>query len=150
MGTLSHLNIPVVHVHTECGFMWHTRAHQHALVRSHHQAPKATHHPLPQRQPMPPRFPENFWRDLLSRTTLERTKWAIFVSVPIWFGYGFARNPDNLEWVKEVFPTAAADPQGHGGRQLPTLADALASYTLEQKVDHALAELRRKKEAQHK
>jgi hypothetical protein len=110
---------------------------------------------------MPPRFPENFWRDLLSRKTLEvssvllllltllclccfpylvscwqhcwpglacissvwfsaayaacspcslsccvsclqRTKWAIFVSVPIWFGYGFARNPDNLEWVKEV------------------------------------------------
>lgn len=33
---------------------------------------------------------------------LQRTKWAIFVSVPIWFGYGFARNPDNLEWVKEV------------------------------------------------
>jgi hypothetical protein len=35
-------------------------------------------------------------------TLLQRTKWAIFVSVPIWFGYGFARNPDNLEWVKEV------------------------------------------------
>jgi hypothetical protein len=122
---------------------------------------------------MPPRFPENFWRDLLPRKVLEvstslhrlqqltavncnynmysvccqscltqcynagirrlqhrcrrcacqqircahvvttvltslvcglmqRTKWAIFVSVPIWFGYGFARNPDNLEWVKEV------------------------------------------------
>ncbi|WIA10788.1 hypothetical protein OEZ85_010956 [Tetradesmus obliquus] len=102
------------------------------------------------RQLMPPRFPENFWRDLLSRKTLERTKWAIFVSVPIWFGYGFARNPDNLEWVKEVFPTAAADPQAHGAKELPTLADALAAYTLEQKVDAALEELRKKKEAQQK
>jgi hypothetical protein len=48
------------------------------------------------------------------------------------------------------FPTAAADPQGHGGKDLPTLADALASYTLEQKIDAALEELRKKKEAQQK
>jgi hypothetical protein len=33
---------------------------------------------------------------------LQRIKWALFVSVPIWFGYGFARDPDNLEWVKRV------------------------------------------------
>ena len=48
------------------------------------------------------------------------------------------------------FPTAAADPQAHGARELPTLADALAAYTLEQKVDAALEELRKKKEAQQK
>lgn len=33
---------------------------------------------------------------------LQRFKWALCVSVPIWFGYGFARDPDNLEWVKRV------------------------------------------------
>lgn len=33
---------------------------------------------------------------------VQRFKWALFVSVPIWFGYGFARDPDNLEWVKRV------------------------------------------------
>jgi hypothetical protein len=48
------------------------------------------------------------------------------------------------------FPTAAADPQAHGAKELPTLADALANYTLEQKIDHALEELRKKKEAQQK
>ncbi len=34
------------------------------------------------------------------RKTLERFKWVLFVTVPVWFGYGFARDPANLEWVK--------------------------------------------------
>lgn len=33
---------------------------------------------------------------------MQRFKWVLVVSVPIWFGYGFARDPDNLEWVKKV------------------------------------------------
>ncbi len=32
----------------------------------------------------------------------QKIKWAIFITVPVWFGYGFARDPDNLEWVKQV------------------------------------------------
>ncbi|KAF8068313.1 Nsdhl [Scenedesmus sp. PABB004] len=85
-------------------------------------------------------------QNLLSRRTLERVKWAIFITVPVWFGYGFARNPDNLEWVKRVFPTAASDPQPHGARELQTLHDALAQHELEQRIEHALEELRKKKE----
>jgi hypothetical protein len=38
----------------------------------------------------------------LDLVLLQRFKWALCVSVPIWFGYGFARDPDNLEWVKRV------------------------------------------------
>lgn len=33
---------------------------------------------------------------------MQRFKWVLCVTVPIWFGYGFARDPDNLEWVKRV------------------------------------------------
>lgn len=43
---------------------------------------------------------------------LQRFKWVLLVSVPIWFGYGFARDPDNLEWVKKVVSAAAAAASG--------------------------------------
>jgi hypothetical protein len=45
------------------------------------------------------------------------------------------------------FPTAAADPQSHGGRDLPTLTDALAQHVLEQRIEQTLEELRKKKAA---
>jgi hypothetical protein len=103
---------------------------------------------------------------------LQRIKWALFIGVPIWFGYGFARDPANLEWVKRVvgspvpqpvqhmllcatphpacvlhpqFPTAASDPQGAHGRQLPTLQDEYQLVKLEQAVDAALNDLARRK-----
>jgi hypothetical protein len=92
-----------------------------------------------------PILPDVDLQNLLKRRTLEKIKWAIFVFVPVWFGYGFARDPANLEWVKRVFPTQAADPQPHGARELETLEDAFARYTLEQAIDQKLEELKRKK-----
>lgn len=46
---------------------------------------------------------------MLCRKTLERFKWVLFVSVPVWFGYGFARDPANLEWVKRVVRASRGD-----------------------------------------
>lgn len=40
---------------------------------------------------------------------MQRVKWVLCVTVPIWFGYGFARDPANLEWVKRTV--------GLGGRK---------------------------------
>lgn len=45
------------------------------------------------------------------------------------------------------FPSAASERQGHGAHELPTLHDALAAVELEQRIDRALEELRRKKES---
>lgn len=87
-------------------------------------------------------------QNLLSRTTLERIKWALCITVPVWFGYGFARDPANLEWVKQAFPSAASDRQGHGGQALATLEDEVARHELEQRLDRALEELRKRKAAQ--
>eukprot|EP00775_Hariotina_reticulata_P012776 gene12776-12904_t len=87
------------------------------------------------------------FQNLLTRKTLERFKWVLFISVPVWFGYGFARDPANLEWVKQAFPSAASDRQGHGGRDLPTLEDEVNRYALEQRIEKALEELKRRKAA---
>jgi hypothetical protein len=43
------------------------------------------------------------------------------------------------------FPTAASDPQGPHGRQLPTLQDEYQLVKLEQAVDAALNDLARRK-----
>lgn len=34
--------------------------------------------------------------------SVQRIKWATFIFVPVWFGYGFAKDPANLEWAKRV------------------------------------------------
>ncbi len=49
--------------------------------------------------------------------------------------------------LRMQFPNAAGDPQAHGASELPTLQDEIGRYALEQKVEHALEELRRKKAA---
>jgi hypothetical protein len=60
------------------------------------------------------------YQNLLSRKTLERFKWALFISVPVWFGYGFARDPANLEWVKQAVSGAGCDrPIQHNLRAAP-------------------------------
>jgi len=71
----------------------------------------------------------------------------MFIGVPVWFGYGFARDPANLEWVKQAFPNKAGDLQGDHGRLLPTLQDEFRRYHLEKAVDEALEEVQRKKAA---
>lgn len=44
----------------------------------------------------------------------QRVKWALCVSVPVWFGYGFARDPANLEWVKRTVRAGVCSASGVG------------------------------------
>lgn len=37
----------------------------------------------------------------LNPTKKQRTKWALYIAIPVWFGYGLARNEEWLEIVKE-------------------------------------------------
>lgn len=87
------------------------------------------------------------FQNLLQRKTLERIKWALFISVPAWFGYGFAKDPANLEWVKEKFPSIASERQPYGAKQLNTLEDELNAYAIERRIEAAIEELKRKKAA---
>lgn len=32
---------------------------------------------------------------------LQRFKWVLYIGIPVWFGYGLARDPENLEFIKE-------------------------------------------------
>lgn len=43
------------------------------------------------------------------------------------------------------FPTPAAERQGHGADKLNTLEDELNRFLLEQRIDHTLNELKKKK-----
>jgi hypothetical protein len=45
------------------------------------------------------------------------------------------------------FPTQAAERQGHGADKLNTLEDELNRFILEQRIEHTLEELRKKKAA---
>ncbi|GBF96853.1 hypothetical protein Rsub_09709 [Raphidocelis subcapitata] len=83
----------------------------------------------------------------VSRRALERTKWVLYLSIPVWFGYGLARDPKNLEFIKEWFPTKAADARGDHGRKLPTLEEEFRRARLEQALDAELERLAARKDA---
>ncbi|KIZ02137.1 hypothetical protein MNEG_5825 [Monoraphidium neglectum] len=84
----------------------------------------------------------------VSRQALERFKWVLYLSIPAWFGYGLARDPANLDAIKEWFPTKAGDPQGDFGRQLPTLEQEYRRVRLEQAIDAELERLALRKQQQ--
>ncbi|KAI8468429.1 MAG: hypothetical protein J3K34DRAFT_427351 [Monoraphidium minutum] len=83
---------------------------------------------------------------LVSRKALERFKWVLYISIPVWFGYGLARDPANLELIKAWFPTKAGDPQGDHGRQLPTLEQEYRRVRLERAIDAELERLAARKQ----
>lgn len=85
------------------------------------------------------------------RKRLEISRYILFVSVPVLFGFGLGRIPEFWESVEKYNPSAASNPKGpylpkDVTEHRPTLHSEYQKLALEAALDAAIDDAAKKKE----